>query len=248
MKKLTTLILALLAACGTVATAQQNGGGTRDYALTGFDSVSTAGPQRVFITVGPAASVRATGPLEALDLLEVEVEDGELQIGPKNRDGGMGRQVDWERLAPVSLHVTVPRLSAAALAGSGHVTVDRVEGDEFGASVAGSGQLEVAELSVEKARFSVAGSGGLAARGRVDEARISVAGSGEVRAREVSSKAAWISIVGSGDAALTVDDDARVSIMGSGEVDIAGPARCSVSRMGSGRVTCSGSERESRRS
>lgn len=252
MQKLLTLTLALagLAACGGVAAAQQGSDSSRDYGLAGFDRVSTAGPQRVVITVGPAASVRATGPLEALDLLEVDVDGGELRIGPKHdrRSHDDWRDIDWDKLEPITFQVTVPRLEAASLAGSGRVEVDRVDGREFGAAVAGSGQLEVASLSVDNARFSVAGSGGLIARGRAREARVSIAGSGEVRAREVASEAAWVSIVGSGDAALTVDDDAHVSIMGSGDVDIAGPARCSVSRMGSGRVTCNGTGQESWRS
>lgn len=247
MRILMMLALAVLAACGTMATAQE-GSVARDYGLAGFSKVSTAGPQRVVITVGPAASVRATGPIEALDLLEVDVKDGELRIGPKHdtRESGW-RDTDWKRLGPVTFHVALPRIDSATLAGSGRVTVDRVDGRTFGASVAGSGLLEVAALSVDRARLSVAGSGQLAVQGRAREARIAIAGSGKVKAREVASKAAWITIVGSGDAALSVEDEASVSIMGSGDVDIAGPARCSVSRMGSGQVTCNGVERDSRR-
>lgn len=248
MRRFLAVSLTVLAACGTAASAQRSGESTRDYGLAGFDRISTAGPQKVYVTVGSAASVRATGPLAALDLLEVEIEDGELKIGPKRERGEVNwRETDWDRLQPVTFHISVPRLEAAALAGSGHVAVDRVSGEDFGAAVAGSGRMEVASLSVDSARFSVAGSGGLSARGTAREARISIAGSGEVQTRDVASKAAWISIVGSGDAALTVNDDARISIMGSGDVDISGPAHCSVSRMGSGRVTCDGAEQEGRR-
>lgn len=250
MKMLLTLALTVLAACGTVAAAQQGGESTRDYSLAGFDRVSSAGPQRVVIAVGPAALVRASGPIEALDLFEVEVEGGELRIGPKEslRNHDDWRDIESRELEPVTFHVMVPRLEAASLAGSGRVEVDRVDGDAFGAAVAGSGKLEVAALSVDSARFSVAGSGDLAAHGRAREARISIAGSGEVQTHDVASEAAWVSIVGSGNAALSVERDAHISIIGSGDVDIAGPAHCTVSRFGSGRVTCNGVERNGSRS
>jgi hypothetical protein len=207
----------------------------RSYDVAAFEKVSSAGPQHVVISVGPAISVRAEGSGETLDRLDVVVENGSLEIRPK-RDWGWDHR--WPGMAPATFYVTLPRLSAVSQAGSGEMNIDRVEAKDFQASVAGSGQLDIAALAVDEASFSVAGSGDLIARGRARQSELSVAGSGNARMREVASDTASISVVGSGDAALTVQGDARVSVIGSGDVDIAGSAKCSVSRMGSGKVRC----------
>lgn len=208
---------------------------SRSYEVAGFDAVSVIGPHRVEVTVGPAWSVRADGPARTLEDTVVEVEDGRLQIHPAE-DGRRKRRA--RAYEPATFHITLPRISAAALAGSGDMRIDRVEGDAFTASVAGSGALDVAALQVDDARFSMAGSGELLARGRARHSRLSIAGSGNIRARDVTSDTARVSIAGSGDAALTVEGDAHVSIVGSGDAEIAGTARCHVSRLGSGNAHC----------
>jgi hypothetical protein len=215
------------------ATATTDG---RAYAVSPFEEISTVGPHRVEVTVGGEHAVRAVGPAEAIDRLEVVVEGGTLIIRPRGSTWRRGRR----ELARITYFVTLPVLEAASLAGSGVLRVDRVEGTRFRGSLAGSGELAIAALAVEDADFSIAGSGDLLAAGTARAARVSIAGSGDLRARGLSSANATVRIMGSGDAALTVRQDARISILGSGDVDIAGPATCSVSRMGSGNVRCDG--------
>lgn len=207
----------------------------RSYRVGAFDSVAAAGPPLVIVHVGGAPAVRAEGPADALDKMEVVVEHGALEIRPRRefRD-----HFDWNSLRRATFTVTAPRLSAASVAGSGDMRVDRVEGDRFVASVAGSGDLDIATLRVGRANFSVAGSGNLTARGSAGRADVSVAGSGNVRTRGVATRSASISIAGSGDAELTAEDTASVSIIGSGTAEIAGRAHCTVSRIGSGQAHC----------
>ena len=243
MRKLfATASVGVLAVLGASMVAAQNGAEraaatvARTYDAAGFDAVSVVGPHRVEISVGPAWSVRADGPRDTLEETEVEVEDGRLEIHPV--ENGRWERERWRDYEPATFYVTLPRISAASLVGSGDMRIDRVEGDEFAASVAGSGDLDVAALQVDDARFSIAGSGDLVARGSARRSRVSVAGSGNVRARGVTSDPAQVSIAGSGDAALTVESEAHVSIVGSGDAEIAGGARCHVSRVGSGNARC----------
>lgn len=207
------------------------------YDGTPFEEVSTVGPQDVVITIGDTYSVRSEGSPEALARLEAVVEDGKLVIRPREQFGG---GFNWGRLAGATYYVTVPRLEALSLAGSGDISIDRIEGESFTGSVTGPGELSIAAIEVDEADFTIAGSGNLVAAGTAREARVSIAGSGEVRSGGLRSETASVSIAGSGDVALTVQDEARIRIMGSGDVDIAGPATCSVSRMGSGNVRCNG--------
>lgn len=211
------------------------------YEVASFEEISTLGPQDLVITLGEAHSVRGEGSPEALARFEVVVEDGTLAIRPKS---GFGAGINRGRLASATFYVTTPRLEQVALAGSGDVRVDRIEGERFSGTIAGPGELGIGSLQVGEADFSIAGSGNVVAAGSARETRVSIVGSGDVRASGLRSETASISIGGSGDADLTVDRQTRVSIIGSGDVDITGDAQCSVSRMGSGTVTCGGGEVE----
>jgi len=206
------------------------------YEVGEFHEVSTVGPQEVIITSGDNFSIRSEGPPQALAGLEVMAVNGRLTIQPK--DGRSFRRP----MPSTTLHITMPRLETVSLAGSGNVSVDRIEGDHFKASIAGSGELAIAALQVDSADFSIAGAGDVRVAGAVRESRVSILGSGDVNALALRSETANVSIAGSGDVSLTVNNDARVAVMGSGDVEISGPAQCSVTRLGGGEVTCNGVE------
>lgn len=205
------------------------------YDVTPFAKISTVGPQDVVVSRSETYGVRSEGSSEALARLEAVVEDGELIIRPKQGfEGGF----NWGRLASATFYVSLPQLEMAALAGSGDIRIDRIEGPRFTGTVAGPGELAVDALQVEEADFSIGGSGTLVAAGTASETRVSIGGSGDIQAKDLRTQTAAVSIGGSGDVDLTVEGEARISIVGSGDVDISGPARCSVTRMGSGNVSC----------
>jgi len=206
------------------------------YPLADFDEISTSGPQDVEVTYGETFAVRSEGSPQALAQLEPVVVNGKLTIEPKE---GFNWG-NWRSLSGATFYVTLPRLEAVAVAGSGNVRVDRIEGDSFEGAIAGPGELSIAAMEVGEADFRIGGSGNVIAAGTARETRVSIGGSGEVRGGGLRSETASVSIGGSGDVELTVDDEADVSIAGSGDVAISGPGRCSVTRMGSGNVRCTG--------
>lgn len=220
-----------------IAAAQPREATERSYPVAGFDKVIGAGANHFLVTVGEAPSVRASGPAATLDKFEVVVEDRELRIRPKDRYRHDGSLRD---LASATYRITLPRIRAATLAGSGDMAVDRVDGRRFSAVLAGSGKLSIERMAVDEANLTLAGSGDLSARGRARSSNVSVAGSGRVRARGLRSESGSVAIAGSGDTALTVSGQAQISIVGSGDVAIAGTRQCSVSKMGSGTATCTG--------
>jgi Putative auto-transporter adhesin, head GIN domain len=207
--------------------------GQRDFQVGAFESVSLEGAHDVVVTVGGAPSVRAEGDAEAIERLDIRVENGALKIGSR-RNGWFSR--DHGR---VTVHVTAPSLNGAAIGGSGDMRIDRVEGARFDASIGGSGDMEIGALRARQAQFSIAGSGGIRAAGQAEEADISIAGSGSVSAESLELRRADVSIVGSGDVSLRASEAVDASIMGSGDVNVTGAARCTVSKMGSGDVHCS---------
>ena len=226
-----------LGACGSAGGEEGEGGaraGQRSFAVGEFDRIVLAGSQEVIVTVGGPASVRAEGDERALERLEIEVDDGRLRIG--SRRGG-GSWFGGSRRG-VTVHVTVPSLPGAELAGSGEMRIDRIEGNSFEGGLAGSGELEIGAVRVEQARFSIAGSGNIRAAGSAGQANVRIAGSGDADLSGLESRTAEVSVLGSGDAQLRATETARVTVMGSGDVTIQGGARCSVEKRGSGDVHC----------
>lgn len=229
-----------VAACGMAADAQ--GGGTgetarRSFNVGTFDGLGLAGSHDVIVTVGGPASVRAEGDPDILDKLDIRVEGSTLKIGTQ-------KGVNWgsgfmRNRKPVTVYVTTPSLASAAVAGSGDLKIDKVEGKRFTGALAGSGDLEIATLSVGEADLSLAGSGNIRASGTAERLKAQLAGSGDLHLDGLSSKAAEVSLAGSGDVRARASGRADVSVMGSGNVTMAGGARCSVKKRGSGDVNCS---------
>lgn len=238
-----TMILAALiplAACGnfggdgdsdSTGTPGSGTGNRRSYQVADFTGVELRGPDDVDVRVGSGFSVRAEGDEATLGKLKIERVGDTLRVG---RQSGIG----WSLGKGAKIYVTMPRMTAATLAGSGDLSVDRVEGGTFSGSIAGSGSLALGAIEVNDARLSIAGSGDIAVGGSADKLGVDIAGSGDVDGARLTARSASVSIAGSGGVRAAVDGAAKVSIVGSGDVDLGTRAKCSVSKMGSGSVTC----------
>ncbi len=230
------LILVPLAACSVGADTSGPGvpgsgsGTTRTYAVSDFSALSLRGSDDVDVRVGTGFSVRAEGPSKELDKLKIERVGDTLRIG---RNG-----FSWGSSENVTVYVTMPRIVGTTIAGSGNMTVDRVEGQHFTIDAAGSGNLNVAMLAVREAKVSMAGSGDVALKGSADRLTVDIAGSGDVDAAGVKATGAAVNVLGSGSVRAEVNGQASVSMMGSGDVDLGKGATCSISKMGSGEVKC----------
>lgn len=221
----------LRAATIALLTATQALAADRSFPVTAFDQISLAGASGVTVATGKAIGVRASGDADALDRLDIRVEDNVLIIGTKKGDRS------WNR-GKVDVAVTVPTLRAAAVAGSGRMTVDRIDVPEFSANVAGSGELALPSLTAPSTRFAVAGSGKLTAAGTSRETKANVTGSGDLAIPQLKTVALNASVAGSGNLDAFASGTAKVSVAGSGGVRVRGGARCTVAKAGSGSVDC----------
>jgi hypothetical protein len=213
--------------------AQASGtGATRSYAANGFTGVELEGSDDVDVRFADGFSVKAEGDPKVLDQLDIRVVGTTLKVGRKENSGW-----NWHDDHGAKVSVTLPRLVAASVAGSGNMTVDRGEGD-FAASIAGSGDLNIGQLKGGAVDLSIAGSGNLTAAGNAASLNANTAGSGDIDASRLTAGSAKVSIAGSGNIRGTVNGQADVSIMGSGDVELGGGAKCNVSAMGSGEAHC----------
>jgi hypothetical protein len=233
--------VAAMASSGCGHSRSEGGGPTvqKQYQVGNFQKVEVAGPFDVTIRTGSGPTVSASGSEKLIERLVVEVKGDTLEIHPERHHGFFNW--GWNSVnGQGSVAITVPALSAATLAGSGGISIDKVEGDRFEGQIAGSGDLKVDSVNVKSLKLGIAGSGGAhAMSGKATNAEYKIAGSGDVDARGVATETIKVSIAGAGDVKAQATGAAKVDIMGSGNVDVAGGAKCNVSKMGSGDVTCS---------
>ncbi|WP_010184196.1 head GIN domain-containing protein [Sphingomonas sp. PAMC 26605] len=242
MRTLSLLVVLPLAACSFQSDASPPSGKesgpstTRSFAITDFTTVALRGSDDVDVRIGTGFSVRATGPRAELDRLDIVREGNTLRIDRKQTPGyGWSGKHD-----PVKVFVTMPRIVAAQIVGSGNMAIDRTDGSRFDGTAAGSGNLSIAALVVPQAKLAIAGSGNIAAAGSVERLTIESAASGNVAARGLRARGATVSLVGSGDVVADVNGAADVSLVGSGTVDLGKAAHCTTSKVGSGEVRCGG--------
>lgn len=208
---------------------------TRDYALSDFSAVSVTGPDDLRITMGEGFSISATGPQAEIDELEIERDGDRLSIGRRKNGSFFGGR----NHVGVKIAVTMPRLTAVRLTGSGEVEADAMEGDAVEAVVTGSGDLKVARLTAKSVSMAISGSGDIDVdSGTVDSSEYRVTGSGNIEAEGLAARTLDISITGSGDVEARASEAASVSIMGSGDASVVGGAKCSSRTLGSGEVRC----------
>jgi len=237
-----SIAAAVIAACGLTSSCGENGDAgptvSRNYPVGNFQQIEVAGPYEVSVRTGANPGVSARGGEKLLNQTIVAVEGDKLVIHPQEQHHFFGW--GFSSRGKAQFTVTVPQLSAATIAGSGDIHVDRVQGATFKGSLAGSGALDVGSIDVQSVALEIGGSGSARARGgKAQSADYSIGGSGDIDAGRLQAQKAKVSIAGSGSVKANATATADVSIMGSGDVNISGGAKCSVSKAGSGSVTCS---------
>jgi hypothetical protein len=242
MRKFILLAILPLAACtaghhhdaNDASGAPASGGGTsRSYAVADFTGVDLSGSDDADVRVGGAFAVRAQGPSDMLDQMQIEKQGDTLVITRKP-----GSHFNWGGGRNVKVFVTMPSIAAATVSGSGDLSVDNVSGGAFKGAASGSGDLSITHLAVDSADLSITGSGDLTAAGTAKQASLSVMGSGELDAGDLTASGATVSATGSGDIKARVNGHATGSVTGSGDVDLGSGATCDISKTGSGDVTC----------
>jgi Putative auto-transporter adhesin, head GIN domain len=231
MYRLAWLLLLLLASPSPAA--------ERRYSISDFERIRLVGAARIVVETGRATTVRASGDREALDDLLIEVADRTLVVQPTG-----GRVVTQEKPAtrPVTIYITVPRISGARLNGSGAITLADFGGLQSDIALTGSGQISVARLKSDNLAVRLSGSGTLTLAGSAQKVDANVKGSGSLVAAKLDAADVKLTAASSGTVSMAARRTAGVIATGSGTVVIAGSPACTVQNIGTGVVTC-GNER-----
>ncbi|WP_346839662.1 DUF2807 domain-containing protein [Microbulbifer sp. SAOS-129_SWC] len=252
--------LTLLLAFGALFTsvAQADDDISRKFDVSGFDRIELKGSSELTVVQGDHFAVEATGPREAMEMARAEVHGDTLSLSVEDKHKYFFGVVSVSDDQSVAYRVTLPKVAAIVVTGSGEARADTLESEDLQLEVTGSGELHVDKVGAQSLATSITGSGDLnlgtvlAVKGAA-----SIKGSGDLTIDSIAGESLSAEIKGSGDMAvggrvakLSVSlmgsgdfvgrslqsDDASCSIMGSGDIVIRRPAKKSFSVLGSGDV------------
>lgn len=219
----------LLVSCTSNVITGQMTKESRD--LPAFEGVSLAFSGNVYITQGSPQRVEIEADKNTLEVIETRIENNVLVLKYKNGQ--------WRDMGKVTVHITMPVISALTIAGSGDMTCKsplRVQ--ELELNVSGSGSLKMDHLAFHEIDAAVSGSGSISLSGNGDPGELDarITGSGNLNAGELSVGEAVVNITGSGSAHVFVVKELETNITGSGSVYYKGNPTINANAVGSGRT------------
>jgi predicted small secreted protein len=253
------LVAMLVSGCGFQVISGSGKLASETRNLSGFTSVTLAGIGNVYLTQGPAESIRIEAEDNLIPYFDTSVQGTTLKIGIK--DQYMGASLQPTR--PVKFYVTLPKLEAVTLAGSGNIFAGKLQTGAFRISLLGSGDISTDNLAATDLDIHLGGSGNISL-GTVSASQVTarIAGSGDIQlgtltADNISSQTAGsgnitiggkvneqsTEILGSGDylAGGLKSATATVRVTGSGDSQVSASGALNVTILGSGDVAYSGS-------
>ena len=252
------LVAVLVSGCGFQMVSGSGNIAIETRNVSGFTSVTLAGIGNVYLTQGPTESVRIEAEDNLIPYFDTSVLGSTLKIGIKDQYMG----VSLQPTRPVKFYVTLPKIEAVTLAGSGNIFAGNLQAGAFRISLLGSGDISTDALTATDLDMHLSGSGNISL-GTVSASQVtaSIAGSGDIQveslaADKVSSQTAGsgnitiggkvteqsAEILGSGDylAGGLKSATATVRVTGSGNSQVSTSDTLNVTILGSGDVAYSG--------
>lgn len=172
------------------------------------DAIEMAGASDAVVRVGPAASLTIEAESNILPLLTSETRGSTLKMGSR----GSYRTQHSPRY-----FITLPRLAAL--------------------NISGSGDADIIGVSSDQLRLGIQGSGDIRASGRTRYLRANVSGSGDMALRSLGVGDADVTVQGSGNITVAAAGRVTASSYGSGDIELVGrPASLAIHKGGSGSV------------
>ncbi len=196
-------IAAMTALGGCIATA----GGpteTRDYALSGFDSINAGSGIDVVLAQGPFA-VKAEAPEGKLDSIVIEQSGRELKIGRKSDMtwfGSTGRYV---------VNVSAPAYASIAASGGADVDATSLQSDVLALDASGGADINIQGARIGILQASTSGGGDIDLAGTCTSATVTANGGGNFDGEDFDCDTVTASASGGGD----IDVGARTTATGN---------------------------------
>ena len=202
-----TGLLPLLAGCGVRGSGVM---ATETRHVSGFSRIALSGSGDVRIEQTGRESLTVEAEDNLLPLLETYVDGDTLVL--RTRPNTSIRPT-----RTIRYRITVARLEAASISGSGSLRAEGVDSDRFTTSISGSGSMTLT--------------------GKAKAIDLSISGSGSYDAANLVSQTGRVSISGSGSGVVNTSEELEVAISGSGSVEVIGKPWVDQHISGSGRVS-----------
>lgn len=177
-------------------------------ALVPFTGVWSDGPVQIQIVIGKAFRAEVEADDNVIDQVVTRVENGTLKVSTKG---------SYRTSHEPVVHITMPALDRARVAGSGGMTIDGLSGGKLVLRSEGSGGFAARSGWLDTLDLQVSGSGGANVAGlRVAHAKVVLSGSGAIRFR--AEKSSDIDLTGSGAIAYGGAAKPTVRVTGSGRI------------------------------
>jgi hypothetical protein len=191
------LFLALMATSGCHVSfnglgAGVQGSGVKVTDIRGvpeFTKVRVTNSANVIVQIGDEQTVEVEVDDNLVDLITTDVSSGEMTV---SSDGSYSTSIG------VTVRVTVPRLEAASISGSGDITVSGLAADTFEATIRGSGDITVV--------------------GTARRVEATVTGSGDIDLSQLNADTGAARVTGSGDISISVSEELKARVTGSGDI------------------------------
>lgn len=193
-----------------------------------FSKVKSSGDFRVYIYNGDETSVEVKADENLLQYIEAYVSGQTLYIDIEGVH-------NVKSVVPIEIFITTPYLSGIVQSGSGTITSDYFESNNFDIVLSGSGRI-VTDFDTEMAEILLSGSGKIEMSGFAGEANLTISGSGNLNGSDLQVKNCQTLTSGSGNMWIVVTDNLFSRISGSGNVYYSGNPAVQSSISGSGKV------------
>jgi hypothetical protein len=207
---------------------------TREYALSGFDSIVAESGVDVELTQGAGFEVKSEAPEGKLDRITITQSGNELKISIEHEVtlGWSGRY---------QVNVTAPTFTAITAAGGADVDAAALQAERLTLSASGGADIDITGARVGALDVSASGGGDIDLAGTCTSATLTASGGGDIDAEKLDCESATATATGGGD----IDVAARVTANGvassGGDVRFHGsPSTYSADESSGGNVSADG--------
>jgi hypothetical protein len=202
--RMMVLPVAAMAALGGCAVT---GGGpteTREYSLSGFDSIVADSGIDVVLTQGPTFSVKSEAPEGKLDRIKVEQSGSTLKIDIEH-------EITFGWSGRYQVNVTAPAYASISASGGADVDAENIAGERLVLSVSGGADIDLKDLRIGTLDASASGGGDIEIEGSCTTATLTASGGGNIDGEKFDCDTVTASANGGGD----IDVGARMAAKGA---------------------------------
>jgi hypothetical protein len=228
-------MIRLLLALALLASSSLAHAADRSFIIGSYSRVRIDGPFQVTLVTGESPAAHASGSLDALDALTIEVDGDTLTVsmgaGDWSSDSG-------QMIVPPTITLATPSLASAVINSGAMLSIDAMKGQQVSLAVNGSGSMTVGAIDADQLDAAIIGTGRMTLAGKAAKGRFSVSGPGSVDAGKLVVSDLTAHSDGPGEMDLAARYTADITTSGLGLVTVAGSPSCTVHAIAGGPVRC----------